>query len=114
MITIGIDPHKSSHTAVALDEAGRVLGELRVSANKATLRRLQSWAGTWPGRTWAIEGAGGLGHLLAQQLVGVGEAVVDVPPTLAARSRLLAAATGARPMASMRTAWRRSHSITPT
>ncbi len=46
MITIGIDPHKSSHTAVALDEAGHVLGELRVSSNKATLTRLQSWAGT--------------------------------------------------------------------
>ncbi len=89
MITIGIDPHKSSHTAVALDEAGRVLGELRVSANKATLIRLQSWAGNWPERTWAIEGAGGLGHLLAQQLVAAGEAVVDVPAALAARSRLL-------------------------
>lgn len=89
MITIGIDPHKSSHTAVALDEAGHVLGELRVSANKATLTRLQSWAGTWPERTWAIEGAGGLGHLLAQQLVAAGEAVVDVPAALAARSRLL-------------------------
>ena len=24
--------------------------------------------GTWPERTWAVEGAGGLGHLLAQQL----------------------------------------------
>jgi transposase len=88
-MTIGIDPHKSSHTAVALDEAGHVLGELRVSVNKATLRRLQSWAGDWPERTWAIEGAGGLGHLLAQQLVAAGEAVVDVPATLAARSRLL-------------------------
>src|SRR6266545_3699977 len=89
VITIGIDPHKSSHTAVAVDEAGHVLGELRVPATKATLRRLQSWAGTWPERTWTIEGAGGLGHLLAQQLVGAGEAVVDVPATLAARSRLL-------------------------
>jgi hypothetical protein len=37
-----------------------------VSANKATLRRLQSWVGTWPERTWAIEGAGSLGQLLAQ------------------------------------------------
>lgn len=89
MITIGIDPHKSSHTAVALDEAGHVLGELRVSANKTTLRRLQNWAGDWPERTWAIEGAGGLGHLLAQQLVAAGEVVVDVPAALAARSRLL-------------------------
>ena len=36
-----------------------------------------------------MESAGGLGKLLAQQLVGAGEQVVDVPPTLAARVRLL-------------------------
>ena len=41
-------------------------------------------------RTWAIEGAGGLGYLLAQQLVAAGERVVDVQPKLAARVRLLA------------------------
>jgi hypothetical protein len=38
---------------------------------------------------WAIESAGGLGYLLAQQLVGAGERVLDVPATLAARVRLL-------------------------
>src|SRR5205823_666921 len=40
-------------------------------------------------RTWAIEQATGLGALLAQQLVAVGETVLDVPPTLSARVRLL-------------------------
>ena len=35
VITIGIDPHKSSHTAVALDPTGRVVGELRVPAQWA-------------------------------------------------------------------------------
>ena len=40
-------------------------------------------------RTWAIEGAGGLGHLLAQQLIAAGERVLDVQPKLAARVRLL-------------------------
>jgi transposase len=38
-----------------------------------------------------VEGAGGLGHLLAQQLVAAGERVLDVPPKLAARVRLLQA-----------------------
>jgi hypothetical protein len=38
----------------------------------------------------AIESAGDLGYLLAQQLVAAGESVVDVPATLAARVRLLA------------------------
>jgi transposase len=41
-------------------------------------------------RTWAVENATGLGYLLAQQLVGAGERVVDVQPKLAARVRLLA------------------------
>ncbi len=89
MITIGVDPHKSSHTAVALDEAGQVHGELRVPADQATHRRLLEWAEHWPERTWAIEGAHGLGHLLAQQLLTTGEVVVDVPATLASRARQL-------------------------
>src|SRR6266700_1130509 len=41
--------------------------------------------------TWAAEGAGGLGHLLAQQLLSAGERVLDVPAKLGARVRLLAA-----------------------
>jgi transposase len=49
-----------------------------------------TWAQAWPQRTWAVEGAGGVGHLLAQQLVAAGERVLDVPPKLAARVRLLA------------------------
>jgi hypothetical protein len=89
VITIGVDPHKSSHTAVAVDETGQVLGERRVPADKATLRRLGRWAEHWPERTWAIEGANGLGHLLAQQLVTAGEVVVDVPAMLASRARQL-------------------------
>jgi hypothetical protein len=40
--------------------------------------------------SWAVEGAGGLGHLVAQQLVAAGERVLDVQPKLAARVRLLA------------------------
>ena len=40
-------------------------------------------------RTWAVEGAGGVGYLLAQQLVAAGEVVLDVPATLAARVRVL-------------------------
>jgi len=85
VITIGIDPHKSSHTAVALDEAGRVLGELRVVATKAMPERLLRWAERWPDRIWAVEGATGLGDLLAQQLIARHETVLDVPATLAAR-----------------------------
>jgi transposase len=89
-VMIGIDPHKASHTAVAIDPAEVPLGQLRVRACAAQAERLLAWAQAWPQRTWAVEGAGGLGHLLAQQLVAAGERVLDVPPKLAARVRLLA------------------------
>ena len=89
-VMIGVDPHKGSHTAVAISPAEEPLGELRVRACAAQARRLLGWAAAWPQRTWAIEGAGGLGHLLAQQLVTAGEVVLDVQPKMAARVRLLA------------------------
>jgi transposase len=89
MVTIGIDPHKSSHTAAALDASGETLGELRLRADGATLSRLLAWATGWPQRVWAIEGAGGLGRLLAQQLIAAGETVIDVPSALTAQVRVL-------------------------
>src|SRR5436189_2731743 len=92
-VMVGVDPHKGSHTAVAIGAAEEPLGELRVRASAAQAERLLAWAEAWPERTWAVEGAGGLGHLLAQQLVAAGERVLDVQPKLGARVRLLA--TGA-------------------
>ncbi len=89
-VVIGVDPHKGSHTAVAIDQAEKVLGELRVRSTADQADRLVAWAGQWPERIWAVEGAGGLGYLLAQQLVGAGEIVLDVQPKLGARVRLLA------------------------
>ncbi len=90
-VMIGIDPHKGSHTAVVIGAGEEQLGKLRVRASAAQAGKLVAWAAAWPERTWAVEGAGGLGHLLAQQLVAAGERVLDVPPKLAARVRLLEA-----------------------
>ena len=67
------------------------LGQVRVRASAAQAERLLAWAAAWPERTWAVEGAGGLGQLLARELVAAGERVLDVQPKLAARVRLLAA-----------------------
>ena len=89
MITIGIDPHKGSHTATAVDASEAVVGELRVTADRRQRARLLEWAARFEPRRWAIEGATGMGALLAQQLVGAGEHVVDVPPKLSARVRLM-------------------------
>jgi transposase len=87
---IGVDPHKGSHTAVAIGASEEPLGQVRVRASATQAERLLAWAAPWPQRAWAVEGAGGLGHLLAQQLVAAGERVLDVPPKLGARVRLLA------------------------
>jgi transposase len=87
-VMIGVDPHKGSHTAVAIGAAEELLGRVRVRACATQAGRLLAWAKAWPQRTWAVEGAGGLGHLLAQQLVAAGEQVLDVPPKLGARVRL--------------------------
>ena len=92
-VMIGVDPHKGSHTAVAAGSGEEPLGKLRVRASAGQARRLVAWAAAWPERAWAVEGAAGLGHLLAQQLVAAGERVLDVQPKLGARVRLLA--TGA-------------------
>jgi transposase len=92
-VMIGVDPHKGSHTAVVIGSDEEPLGRVRVRASVTQAERLVAWAAAWPERTWAVEGAGGLGHLLAQQLVAAGERVLDVQPKLGARVRLLA--TGA-------------------
>src|SRR5438067_3322758 len=89
-VMIGIDPHKSSHTAVAIGLGEERLGDLQVRACPSQAGQLLAWAQEWPERAWAIEGAAGLGCLLVQQLVAAGERVLDVPPKLAARVRLLA------------------------
>ena len=89
MITIGIDPHKSSLTAVAVDPSGRELGQVRLPVNDAALDRLLAWAQPWNERRWAVEGAAGLGRGVALALAAVDQVVLDVPAKLAARARLL-------------------------
>lgn len=88
-VMIGIDPHKGSHTAVAIDRNEQILDEFRVRTSAAQTDRLREWAACFGQRTWAIESAQGLGYLLAQQLVAAGETVLDVPPMRAARVRVL-------------------------
>lgn len=89
MYVIGIDPHKGSHTAAVLDGDEELLGELRVDAGRHQRDQFLAFAAPFEPRTWAIEAATGWGALLAQQLVAAGEAVLDVPPGLSARARLL-------------------------
>ena len=81
VVMIGIDPHKASHTAVAIGAAQEPLGRLRVRASPA--RQTAWWPGPPPGPSGPGPSRGrGLGHLLAQQLVAAGERVLDVQPKL--------------------------------
>ena len=89
-VMIGVDPHKASHTAVAIDDREGEVNRTRVRATRKQVTQLLAWAEPFGQRTWAIESAGGLGYLLAQQLVDAGETVVDVPATLVSRVRVLA------------------------
>jgi hypothetical protein len=71
-VMIGVDPHKASHTTVAIGAAEEPLGELRVRACIAQTERLMAWAAAWPQRTWAVEGADGTGHRQADLAEGPG------------------------------------------
>ena len=85
-VMIGIDPHKGSHAAVAVDEDEEPVAEVQVRATRRQTTELLSWAERFLQRCLAIESANGHGYLLAQQLIAAGEHVVDVPAALAARS----------------------------
>jgi len=78
VITIGIDPHKNSLTALALDPTGQKLGQIRLPVSQDLGDQLLDWAGGWAQRQWAVEGATGLGRGIAQLLAATGQAVLAV------------------------------------
>ena len=88
-VLIGIDLHKASVAVAAVNETGELIEDAHFSQNRAGLRSLERWSKRFPERRWAVENAGGLGRHLAQRLSAAGEAVVDVPPKLSARVRVL-------------------------
>jgi transposase len=89
-VLIGVDPHKASLAVAAIDEAtGELLERVSFPQDRAGLRSLERWAKRFPERRWAVENSGGLGRHLAVRLAAAGESVVDVPPKLSARVRVL-------------------------
>jgi transposase len=89
-VLIGVDPHKTSLAVAAVDEAkGKLLERASFPQSHAGLRALERWAKRFPERRWAMENAAGLGRHLAGRLAAAGESVVDVPPKLSARVRVL-------------------------
>jgi len=89
-VLIGVDPHKASVAVAAVDEAkGEFVEGASFPQDRDGLRSLERWAKRVPERRWAVENAGGLGRHLAGRLAAAGESVVDVPPKLSARVRVL-------------------------
>lgn len=93
-VVIGVDPHKRSNTALVLDTHERVLARQRFTNDRDGYRQLKRFAAGWRDRTWAVEGARGVGLSLAQRLAAEGEHVLNVPAKLSARVRALGGASG--------------------
>jgi transposase len=104
VVVVGIDVHKSTHTAVAVDEAGRQLGEHTVRATSAGHRQLARWAAGVAagvgqdsrvgGTEFAVEDCRHLTVGLERDLLAAGEVVVRVPPKLMAQTRSSARTRG--------------------
>ena len=85
MIVVGMDVHKRSVTAVAVDEAGRPLEEKVIPVGSD---ELLTWAAAIDAaRLWAVEDCRQLTGWLERQLLGVGEELVRVPPKLTVSER---------------------------
>ncbi len=78
-VILGIDTHKDVHVAVALDELGRDLGELKVPTTMKGCQKLLRWAEDFGSVCCAgVEGTGSYGAGLARQLKAAGIPVMEV------------------------------------
>ena len=90
MITIGIDPHKRTHTAVAVSGVGQLLGEITIPADQNGHRQLLEWAQRLHDAEelrFALEDCRGVNGRLERFLLDAGENVLRVPPKLMANAR---------------------------
>src|ERR1700691_6757672 len=89
MIVLGVDAHKRTHTLVALDAGtGIGRGEVTVQASDdGVLSALRFAAGVDQDRVWAVEDCRHVTSRLERALLGAGERVIRVPPSLTGESR---------------------------
>ena len=64
MTMIGIDPHKATHTAVAVDDDENVIGEFTLRYSSTQGERLCDRASGFVKFEWAVKSANGLGYLI--------------------------------------------------
>src|SRR4051794_2532344 len=96
MVVVGADVHKRTHTFVAVDQAGRQLGQVTVAATEKGHRKAMRWAWKLVGTDlrWAIEDCRHLSARLERDLLSVGQSVVRVPPKMMAEHRRTARTRG--------------------
>jgi transposase len=89
VIVIGIDPHKQTHTAVAVDGgSGQVVSELTLKARRTGFERLLEWARDLDvERTFAVEDGRHVSGHLERHLIARGERCVRVPPRMMGEAR---------------------------
>jgi len=88
-VVIGVDPHKQTHTAMAVRSGtGELVGERTAAARAAGHEELLRWAeGLSADRLWALEDVRSVSRGLERLLVARGERVIRVPPKLMAGAR---------------------------
>jgi transposase len=89
MLTIGIDPHKDTHCAVAVDQVGRRVAMRTEPARAGGFGNLVAWARGVDGdrRVWVVEDCRGVSGPLERFLLEHGERVVRLGPHLMAGAR---------------------------
>jgi len=88
MVTIGIDPHKQTHTGVAADPLGVLVAQRTVAARREGFGQLLEWARKLDGeRVWVIEDVRHVSGSLERFLIDRGETVVRLTPRLMANAR---------------------------
>jgi transposase len=88
MVTIGIDPHKQTHSGVAVNPLGVQVAQRTVAARREGFGQLLGWARTLDGeRVWVIEDVRHVSGGLERFLIDRGETVVRLPPRLMADAR---------------------------
>ncbi len=79
VVVIGVDAHKRTHTFVAVDQAGRKLGERTLPTTSEGHLQCVEWAAQWPAVVFALEDCRHLTRRLEGDLLGAGLPVVRVP-----------------------------------
>jgi transposase len=95
MLTVGVDAHKRTNVAVALDATGREVGRWRGANSVAGWQQLAAWAVALDREArWGIEGAWNYGRGLAPCLVETGATLYEVNARWTAAGRRRARTPG--------------------